>query len=114
MKSDQEFIGNLDRVVNRNYANPNFGVSSMAAKMHISDRQLQRKVKALAGHSPVQHLRQFRLGESLQYLRDGVPVGEAAKAVGFSSHTYFTSCFKARFGITPNSVQAVQNRRYRA
>ena len=104
MKSDQEFVGDLDRVVDRNHTNPNFGVSSMAAEMKISDRQLQRKVKALTGRSPVQYLRGFRLERSLQYLRDGAPVGEAAKAVGFSSHAYFTCCFRAQFGITPHQV----------
>ncbi len=108
MKSDQEFVDNLVRVVNRNYANSNFDVSSMAAEMAISDRQLQRKVKALTGQSPVQYLRQFRLEKSLQYLRDSVPVGEAAKAVGFSSHTYFTSCFRAQFDITPNRMRRNQ------
>jgi len=114
MKSDQEFVDNLVRVVKQNYTNPNFDVSSMAAQMKISDRQLQRKVKALTGQSPVLYLRQFRLEKSLHYLRDGVPVGEVTKAVGFSSHAYFTSCFKGRFGITPNRVQAAQNRRDRA
>lgn len=106
MKSDQEFVDNLVRVVKQNCANPNFDVSSMAGEMKISDRQLQRKLKALTGQSPVQHLRQYRLEKSLQYLRDGVPVGEAAKAVGFSSHAYFTCCFKIKFGITPNRLQA--------
>ena len=105
MKSDQKFVDDLVRVVKQNYANPNFGISSMAAEMKISERQLQRKVKVLTGQSPVQYLRQFRLEKSLQYLRDRVPVGKAAKAVGFSSHTYFTSCFRARFGITPQHVQ---------
>jgi AraC-like DNA-binding protein len=104
MKSDQEFVDNLVHVVNRNYANSNFDVSSMAAEMAISDRQLQRKVKALTGQSPMQYLRQFRLERSLQHLRDGLPVGEAAKAVGFSSHAYFTSCFRTRLGITPQQV----------
>ncbi len=105
MKSDQEFVDNLVRVVNRNYANSNFNVSSMAAEMEISDRQLQRKVKALTGQSPMHYLHQIRLEKSLQYLRIGVPVGEAAKAVGFSSHAYFTCCFKVKFGITPNRLQ---------
>ncbi len=106
MKNDQEFVGNLNRVVKRNYANPNFDVSSMAGEMKISERQLQRKVKALTGQSPVQHLRRFRLEKSLQPLRDGVPVGQAAKAVGFSSHAYFTFCFKIRFGVSPSQLQA--------
>ncbi len=105
MKSDQKFVDSLVRVVKQNYANPNFDVISMAAEMRISDRQLQRKVKALTGQSPVQRLRQFRLEKSLQNLREGVPVGEVAKAVGFSSHTYFTSCFRAQFGTTPQQVR---------
>jgi transcriptional regulator GlxA family with amidase domain len=106
MKSGQEFVGDLDRVVNRNYANPNFDVNSMAAEMTISDRQLQRKTRALTGLSPMQYLREFRLDRSLSYLRTSFSVGETAKAVGFSSHTYFTSCFRARFHITPQQVQA--------
>ena len=105
MKSDQKFVDNLVRVVKQNYANPNFGISSMAAALKISERQLQRKVKALIGQSPVQHLRQFRLEKSLQYLRHGVPIGEAAKAAGFSSHAYFTSCFTTKFGTTPSRFQ---------
>jgi len=104
MKSDQVFVDNLVRVVKKNYTNPHFDVVSMAAEMKTSDRQLQRKVKALTGESPVRHLRRFRLEKSLQYLREGVPVGEVAKAVGFSSHSYFTSCFKDKFGITPSRL----------
>ena len=103
--SRKTFVKDLVRVVKRNYTDPDFDVISMAAEMKISDRQLQRKVKTLTGQSPVQHLRQYRLDKSLQYLREGVPVGEAAKAVGFSSHAYFTCCFKAKFGITPSSTK---------
>lgn len=106
MKSNQEFVDELFSVIKQNYADPHFGIVRMAAEMRISDRQLQRKAKALTGRSPVEHLRQFRLKESLQYLRRGVPVGKTAKAVGFSSHAYFTSCFKARYGITPNRLTA--------
>ena len=114
MKSDQEFVDKLIGVVKRNYTNANFDIVSMAAEMSISDRQLQRKVKALTGQSPVEFLRQFRLEESLRHLREGVPVGEAAKAVGFSSHAYFTSCFRARYGFTPIRLQAATRSRYRA
>ncbi len=104
VKNDQEFVESLIGVVEEHYTDPNFDVSSMAAEMKISDRQLQRKVKAMTGQSPMQYLRNFRLDRSLQYLRTGVPVGEAARVIGFSSHAYFTSCFRARFGITPRQL----------
>jgi transcriptional regulator GlxA family with amidase domain len=105
MKSDKEFVDSLLRIVKQNYTNPNFNVGSMAGEMEISDRQLQRKVKVLTGRSPMQYLRGFRLERSLPYLRECVPVGETAKIVGFSSHTYFSSCFKSHFGITPLQLQ---------
>ena len=108
MKSDQAFADSLIRVVNQNHTNPNFDVVSMAVAMKTSDCQLQRRLKAQIGQSPMQYLRQFRLEKSLRYLRDGVPVGEAAQAVGFSSHAYFTSCFRLRFGVTPSQMQLSQ------
>jgi AraC-like DNA-binding protein len=105
MNKGQTFVDALGRVVKRNYANPNYDVSSMAAEMKISDRQLQRKTKTLTGQTPVQYLRAFRLDKSLQLLREGIAVGKAAKAVGFSSHAYFTSCFKDKFGIKPSRLR---------
>jgi AraC-like DNA-binding protein len=105
MNNDREFVDNLIHVVKLNYANPNFDVSSMAAEMKVSDRQLQRRLKALTDRTPIQYLRRFRLEKSLSHLRDGVPVGKAAKTVGFSSHAYFTCCFRVEFGITPGRLQ---------
>ncbi len=106
MKNDQEFVENLVHVVEQNYANPDFDVNSMAAKMKASNRQLQRKVKALTGRTPVQYVRNFRLEKSLSCLREGIPIGETARIIGFSSHTYFTYCFKVQFGMTPQQAHA--------
>jgi len=36
----------------------------------------------------------------------GLGEGDVADAVGFGSHAYFTTCFKAKFGITPTRFQA--------
>ncbi len=104
-RKDQSFLGELDEVLNSNYANRSFDLSRMAAAMGISERQLQRKLKALTGHTPSDHLRAYRLQKSLEQLREGNPISEVAKAVGFSSQSYFASCFKAQFGTTPKQFQ---------
>ncbi len=104
-RKDQYFLGELDEVLNSNYANRSFDLSQMAAQMGISERQLQRKLKALTGHTPSDHLRAYRLQKSLEQLREGNSIGEVAKAVGFSSQSYFASCFKAEFGTTPKQFQ---------
>ncbi len=104
-RKDQFFLGELDEVLNRNYTNRSFDLSRMAAAIGISERQLQRKLKALTSHTPSEHLRAYRLQQSLEQLREGIPIGEVAKAVGFSSQSYFASCFKAQFGTTPKQFQ---------
>ena len=102
MKHGGDFIDSLNRVLGQSYASSTSSIGEMAARMGISERHLQRRVKALTGLSTKQYLQRYRLEQSLVYLRDGVPVGDVAKAVGFSSHAYFTSCFKAKFGTTPD------------
>ena len=104
-RKDQYFLGELDKVLNSNYANRSFDLSRMATEMGIGERQLQRKLKALTGHTPSNQLRAYRLQQSLEQLREGIPIGEVAKAVGFSSQSYFASCFKAQFGTTPKQFQ---------
>lgn len=79
--------------------------------MNVSERQLQRKLKTLLGRTPSECMRTIRLQKSLPLLSQGVSVKETALAVGFSSQSYFASCFKARFGSTPTEFQHQQIRR---
>ncbi len=104
-RKDQNFLDALDEVLSSNYTDRAFDLSQMAAQMGVSVRQLQRKLKALTGHTPSDHLRTYRLQQSLEHLRDGISISAVAKAVGFSSQSYFTTCFKAQFGTTPKQFQ---------
>ena len=104
-RKNQYFLGELDAVLNSNYANRSFDLGQMSAQMGVSVRQLQRKLKTLTDHTPSGHLRAYRLQQSLEQLREGNSISEVAKAVGFSSQSYFASCFKAQFGTTPKQFQ---------
>ena len=99
------FLIQLQEVLEQHFQDPDFDLSHMAVAMALSERQLQRKLKSLTGHTPAEHLRAFRLNRSIEYLRQGGSIGATAKAVGFSSQAYFTSCFKAQFGVTPSKFQ---------
>ncbi len=102
MRTKQRFLDCLHEVLAQNYKNRRFGIVQMAAGMGISERQLQRKVGELTGYTPAQYLCAYRLRMSLDRLRMDEEIGRVAHAVGFSSHAYFTSCFKAKFGTTPS------------
>lgn len=104
-RKEQKFLDKLHKVVEQNYADTNFRVEQLASALAMSDRQLQRKLKALVDHSPAEYLRNFRLLMAKNQLSEGRQVGLVAEAVGFSSQSYFASCFKAEFGQTPTQFQ---------
>ncbi len=79
-------------------------MSEFASLVAMSERQLQRKLKALTSSSPGEYIRNHRLEKALELLKAGEPAGSVAFTVGFSSQSYFTSCFKAQYGMTPGQL----------
>jgi AraC-like DNA-binding protein len=98
-------LDKLDRVLEQNFASRNLNLLKMAEEMGISERQLQRKLKELTGHTPSAYIRSYRLFKSLDHLKSGESVSQAAKAVGFASQAYFASCFRVEFGTTPSKYR---------
>jgi AraC-like DNA-binding protein len=99
------FMEKLERVLDDNHTDPDFGLQKMAFEMYMSARQLQRMLKTVTGHHPAEFLRAYRLKKARELLQTGSHVGLASDAVGFSSPAYFTTCFKAQFGLTPSEYQ---------
>jgi len=104
-KRDRDFLALLEHTVDQNLPNPDFNLSMLSAQMKISERQLQRKLKTLLACTPTEYVRSKRLQFSLEILKRGTTVSEASRSVGFASQSYFASCFRARYGETPSSVQ---------
>jgi len=102
---EQRFLDKLQAILEERYADAEFRVEQLAAALAMSDRQLQRKLKALVDHSPAEYLRTYRLTMAKKRLGEGVQVGLVSESVGFSSQAYFASCFKAEFGTTPTEFQ---------
>lgn len=102
---NHEFMEKLENVLTSVHTDPDLGIEKLASLMAMSGRQLQRKLKSIADQHPVEYLRCFRLGIAREHLKTGRQVGLVAEAVGFSSPAYFTSCFKAHFGLTPSEFQ---------
>jgi len=102
---EQKFLDKLQAVLEQNFADSELRIDQLSSAMAMSDRQLQRKLKALVDHSPAEYLRNFRLTVATQKLKSGTQVGIVAEEVGFSSQAYFASCFKAHYGATPSEFQ---------
>jgi DNA-binding response OmpR family regulator/anti-sigma regulatory factor (Ser/Thr protein kinase) len=104
------FLDKLTGVLETHHANEGFSIVAMAADMAMSERQLQRKLKAITDQSPALYLRLFRLRRSLLLLAEGRRISDVSDAVGFSSPAYFASCFRAQFNCTPSEYQVEPSR----
>lgn len=100
---DSEFIEKATKIVKEHIADSDFTAEVFASEMAISRVQLFRKFKAVAATSPSEFVRQYRLMTAAEMLSAGnVSVSDVAYACGFSDPKYFSSCFSARFGVSPS------------
>lgn len=102
---NDKFINKLNDVIEHQYIEPELGITQMAEKLAMSERQLQRKIKVLLGTTPNNFIKDYRLKKALLLLESGAQIGRIAQDVGFSSQTYFGRCFKENYACTPKQYQ---------
>ena len=99
---DKSFLKQFRKIIQENLANSDLSVEQIGDEIGLSRVQLYRKVKALTGYSPVEMLRKARLTRARHLLRTTEKtVSEVAYAVGFSTPSYFSKCYKDEFGESP-------------
>lgn len=99
---EPEFLRRVRVAIDARLDDSQFGVSELAAALHIERSTLFKRLKALDLESPVQLLRNHRLDASAALLaRRAGQVTEIAYACGFESLSYFSRVFRERFGKTP-------------
>ena len=101
-ETDKTFAAQLRKIIQDNLSDNEFNVERIGDEIGLSRVQLYRKVKALTGYSPVEMLRKARLARARHLLRTTEKtVSEVAYAVGFSTPSYFSKCYKDEFGESP-------------
>ena len=96
------FIVSLVKAVEDHIDDSEFGIRELCDSTKYSHQQVYRKVKALTGESVNEFIRDVRLKRAAQYLEQGdMRISDVMYGVGFSSHSYFTKCFREKFGVSP-------------
>lgn len=81
-------------------------VEDFASASNMSKSSLQRKMQALFGMSVNEYITLYRLKAAARIMdAEDVPVSEVGFRVGFTSHSYFSKCFKKQFGMTPREFK---------
>ena len=84
----------------------NITIESVAAKVHLSTSQFQRRFRALFQTSPIQYLLQLRIDSACQQLqRTALPIGSIAIENGFYDQSAFCRQFQKRVGLTPRQYR---------
>jgi AraC-like DNA-binding protein len=108
LRQSDSFLENVLQSIDHHMGNDSYGVENLCKDVGISERQLQRKLKAITNKSPNQLITSVRLHRAKELiLGTENNITEIAFQTGFTSPSYFSKCFKKEFGISPSSF--VQN-----
>jgi AraC-like DNA-binding protein len=86
--------------------NESITIESVAAMVHLSTSQFQRRFRALFQTSPIQYLLQLRIDSACQQLqRTDDSLGSIAMENGFYDQSVFCRQFQKRVGLTPRQYR---------
>ncbi|MFT6883126.1 MAG: pimeloyl-ACP methyl ester carboxylesterase/AraC-like DNA-binding protein [Marinoscillum sp.] len=99
------FLENVLQSIENHLSHEHFGVEKLCREIGVSERQLQRKLKAITNKSPNQLITSVRLHRAKELLNNSdFNIAEIAFKTGFSSPSYFSKCFKKEFGLSPTEL----------
>ena len=105
LRIEDAFLQKVNRIIEENLQESEFGVNELCQAMALSRPQLFRKLKALTGRSIVAYLRTARLLKAREILKSGNhSISEIAFKVGFNDPLYFSRAFSQEFGLPPTDI----------
>jgi signal transduction histidine kinase/ligand-binding sensor domain-containing protein/DNA-binding response OmpR family regulator len=100
---DEAFLQQIVAIVEEKMTDVDFNIDTVAETVAMGRTTFYRKFKGLTGLAPVEFVREMRLKRAKQLLdADSGNISEIAYSVGFNNAKYFSTCFKARYGVTPS------------
>jgi AraC-like DNA-binding protein len=101
---DESLLKSLFSKLEENWQDPDFDVDDYCQSMAMSSSQLYRKTLALTGLSPNLLLKDFRLEKAKEMMKKKhYTISQITFDSGFTSPSYFTKCFKQKYGLLPMS-----------
>jgi AraC-like DNA-binding protein len=99
---DEELLKQLFSKLDENWQDPEFDIENYCQEMAMSKSQLYRKTITLTGLSPNLLLKEFRLEKAREMLKQKrYNITQITFDSGFTSPSYFTKCFKKKYGLLP-------------
>lgn len=102
-KVDQNYMDKVHEFIMKHISEPDLNIESLTTQIGTSKSSLYRKLKANTGLSINEYIRLCRLKQAAELLSSQkYKINEVAFMTGFSSPSYFATCFLKQFNITPS------------
>ncbi len=102
-KVDQAYMDKVHDFIMKHIAETDLNIENLTLQLGTSKSSLYRKLKANTGLSINEYIRLCRLKQAAELLASQkYKINEVAFMTGFSSPSYFATCFQKQFNITPS------------
>ena len=99
---DEILLQSLYSKLEAHWQNPGYSVDDFAKDMAMSQSQLYRKTTELFNLSPNLLMKEFRLEKAKELMKkQRYSISQITFDSGFTSPSYFTKCFKSKYGLLP-------------
>jgi AraC-like DNA-binding protein len=99
---EEDFLQKLMNTIQDSIQSEEYKLDHICKKMGLSKSNLYRKIVSLTGYSPNDFIMELRLQKSVEWMHQRKSnISETSYELGFSNPSYFSKCFKMRFGILP-------------
>lgn len=110
LKTKQEqWLRTVRGLVEEHYSDPDFTMSSVAKRLYMSERSLQRRFKAVFQKTFTDYITEFRLEKACEMLLLGDKIADVAFSCGFNDPSYFSQKFKLHFGVSPSKFAILES-----
>lgn len=107
--NDEKLIKRITDIINKNLNDSAFNVEKLGEEVGMSRAHLNRKMKELFGMSPSEFLRNARIKQACELLKnEDLDIAQVAFRVGFCTQSHFANTFKRIIGRSPSSYRGAQ------
>ncbi len=103
--AEASFLKKAVKLIHEHMNDHAFGSAQLAHKVHLSESQVYRKLKAISGKSTALFIRSVRLQRAKELiLTTDLTISEISYDVGFNDPSWFSRVFKEEFGFAPSDL----------
>ncbi len=103
---EKDLLSKLQNLIHDHIDDPKLSVAMIADELCMAERSAYRMIKTLTDKTPLEYIKSLRYEYAFDLLakRKVSTVSEAARLIGVSNSTYFSTQFKKRFNVSPDGL----------